>query len=1169
MTGDVLSDGDPQGFLFATRLAAEFENARRGELRPPLSPEQYAGLEKGLTEYIVKWGQQRASSGSARLVVTLSFDALGLVIGLSALTGIALRTAKDVIRIPYAVHQLKKFTMPGEDIPFRAINSLLEKKLTQFGFRLAMTPLPGALKFAAGSTITAGAGLRNRQLAGSENSFEAVYERVTQGKQSEKIKMASAGQMLTDAVLSGVTTAGYKGACNALNSSVNGSDNGNKAHGMMVPSGAGEQTLPALAEAEAWRESAEREEARPRSRRGKRSTDAQAGATPEQRLRADQVDFSPDEAWNTFTDDKKKTTYLYAIKQVLRQIENDQSLPQSVRNNAYLARLGATILLPVRINSFFIRNTFLLPAPPGAKTGLLISLNSQNPYYFVREGKDLSESIVKDLPNLAMVHPTQINYLYLVPTGLERFNAIKNGSMNFPDNFNRGSEPMDIAHLSSHFVDIVDEDYSAESILGKKYPVVQPYPTNLLLISRAISGSQIPDPGVTAKQQQYQLKITWDNLTAAGYLRSFSRPFSTLSGQTQLVASDITGQTVQQTEADKDRAEYIGSWIDVSVGAVTAFTPAGWVIGSAQAAAEITADVAEGTEPDPLAVAGLVVGSIPAGRIGARIGKFSRVGGASVKYTLMIADKTIDLAMVGRSIQYAVETGEPLAIYQALLDSGISVKHSYELARHMSSQIKLSKSIETSASLETLEKIGSESPVYTVESNLPVRTFKIGNTMLLGKIEAGVMKISRDNGATWKQGSGLHKLAYRLQNAGGGRKLPAETSSPSHTKKTAAGTAGRPAKDLTKQPVGSRGREEQTLTAAPETPRPAPELAKETAQPESTQSRPQTSKTGKDRELPGATHLMPLPPKNATPVKPEEALAGHSRQSTPQVTDRINPARVTMDDTTKKNLENREDESDIAQEFHGNVSPGDISYTPNPLKDRIKDYVKDFNYYTAQDVIEYMGGIRELRGQRHAFASSIANKNIARFESNPYPVTLSHQASIVSKATEKYQPDYVRDFSGLSNQRSQHGLPGVPVRGEKDWHQPVLEHDCDDNEIVFRTMSEADYTHLVSERKLKGTSETSISPALAYSLKYNGVLVQFTVKKGTWEKIKEIALVTNEKERELFPELKVGTKNWADESARLKKEGGQITTQVGKGNALKVFNENIVGFQRIQLLPES
>lgn len=59
-----------------------------------------------------------------------------------------------------------------------------------------------------------------------------------------------------------------------------------------------------------------------------------------------------------------------------------------------------------------------------------------------------------------------------------------------------------------------------------------------------------------------------------------------------------------------------------------------------------------------------------------------------------------------------------------------------------------------------------------MNSKMPVRKFRVGQTDLLGKIHKGEIKISRNNGATWEKGNQLHLLAYRLQNAGGGRLLP-------------------------------------------------------------------------------------------------------------------------------------------------------------------------------------------------------------------------------------------------------------------------------------------------------------------------------------------------------------------------------------------------------------
>jgi hypothetical protein len=118
-----------KGYLFATRLAGEFENARNDELRAPMSPEQYAAMEKGLVEYIVKWGQKRLTRGGVRIVIELSFEQTleTVSFSLSNLVRIPYKIIKASIKIPYQVNKVSKYIMPGMDKPYKAIYSLLEK----------------------------------------------------------------------------------------------------------------------------------------------------------------------------------------------------------------------------------------------------------------------------------------------------------------------------------------------------------------------------------------------------------------------------------------------------------------------------------------------------------------------------------------------------------------------------------------------------------------------------------------------------------------------------------------------------------------------------------------------------------------------------------------------------------------------------------------------------------------------------------------------------------------------------------------------------------------------------------------------------------------------------------------------------------------------------------
>lgn len=215
-----VSTGDPEGYLLATRLAGELENARHDELMLPMSPDEYVDLEKNLIEFIVRWGQRRTSRGAARLVVELCFEQAidTLAFSLSNVIRIPYKVLKASIMIPYKVNKIKQYTMPGQDKPYKAIYGLLGKKLGQLGFKLLITPVPGVVKFVAGGGITAAASGYNRQVKSGENTVSAVYERVAEGKKSRAIKMDSWKKSAFDTVLDAGFIAGAKGVNRAWQS---------------------------------------------------------------------------------------------------------------------------------------------------------------------------------------------------------------------------------------------------------------------------------------------------------------------------------------------------------------------------------------------------------------------------------------------------------------------------------------------------------------------------------------------------------------------------------------------------------------------------------------------------------------------------------------------------------------------------------------------------------------------------------------------------------------------------------------------------------------------------------------------------------------------------------------------------------------------------------------
>lgn len=753
-----LSTGDPGGYLFATRLAGELENARNDELRLPMSPEQYAALEKGLVEYIVKWGQRRISRGLTRIVIELSFEQVldTVTFNVSNLFRMPYKIIKASIKVPYNVNKVNNYTMPGHDKPYKAIYGLLGKKLKQLGFNLMTAPVPGVVKLVAGTEVSAGVILHNKHVESKENTISAVYQRVAEGNGSEKIKMDSLGGMIRDSVVDSAITAAFKGTSRALRRVSHPSPLQQKTDVKL----SSDKREPSSDQASIRRKREVANVAPPPSHKWHHNIPADA------KLQSEHFDVDHGIRYQSLSDVQKKQTYLHAIQFVLLKIENDESLPEKIRHEAYNARIGAHNVVTVDIEAYRLNNTFLIPDSPGSQTGVLVRLGSELPYYYIREGKDLSEDIKWAMPYEAYQTDRRIaNYRHAFSNGInpatrgiEVLNRIRNGALKYNKYFNANNpNPMDIGSLSTLLANTIEADYNSKKMTIE----------NKNLIHRAIAGAHIPESEVRITEEKYRLEITWERLTTAEYLKSFERPFATLSGEMQLISSSNKGETLQETELHVHQAEYIGSWLDATVGAITSLTPEGWVLNTAQSAAGIVADLTEGKDPDPLAVAGLILGCIPGGRIAAKVGKLTQIGGKVIKYGFMIGNKVVDLAIVGKSIKTAVETGEPLAIYQALLASGMSVKNSYDMTKSISSAINFRRSLEESASLEELEAINNNAPEYSLSPTISERTFRVGATEMHGKINNGEIEISLDNGETWKPGNKLHLLAYRLQNAGG------------------------------------------------------------------------------------------------------------------------------------------------------------------------------------------------------------------------------------------------------------------------------------------------------------------------------------------------------------------------------------------------------------------
>ncbi len=119
-------------------------------------------------------------------------------------------------------------------------------------------------------------------------------------------------------------------------------------------------------------------------------------------------------------------------------------------------------------------------------------------------------------------------------------------------------------------------------------------------------------------------------------------------------------------------------------------------------------------------------------------------------------------------------------------------------------------------------------------------------------------------------------------------------------------------------------------------------------------------------------------------------------------------------------------------------------------------------------------------------------------------------------------------------------------------------------EVFYRTMSQLDYDYLRMTGELPSTGETFISPTYEYSSNYNGITVEFELKKGTTKSWLEIGVGNNSdqaiKDYGILPQV---AKGWTQNNAFFKGEGSQTNIGLGQGKALEIFNSNIVNFKKV------
>jgi hypothetical protein len=119
----------------------------------------------------------------------------------------------------------------------------------------------------------------------------------------------------------------------------------------------------------------------------------------------------------------------------------------------------------------------------------------------------------------------------------------------------------------------------------------------------------------------------------------------------------------------------------------------------------------------------------------------------------------------------------------------------------------------------------------------------------------------------------------------------------------------------------------------------------------------------------------------------------------------------------------------------------------------------------------------------------------------------------------------------------------------------------EDGETFYRTMSEEHFAQLGETGRVPASSETFISPSGEYASGYNGVTVRFSVKAGTTDALAGIGVRDSSAlTSAAYPDMPLVSSGWADSSAFFKGEGGNINIGLGRGPALDIFNNGILGW---------
>lgn len=398
--------------------------------------------------------------------------------------------------------------------------------------------------------------------------------------------------------------------------------------------------------------------------------------------------------YSKFTNSFKKDGYQNASAYVLFKIENDPSIPPLARFNAYEARMGKERVTEVDIYGYTLVNCFFIPDYSYAKTGVLVDLESPEKYYYVNTGSNLRPELINRLPF------TSVDGYHLHPDGPHALSYLRTGKFIFEEKFNYIERAMiNILDLSGKLFHSFDEDLEAarsrldSSAWGgtNDVKIVEELAKNKNVLKIAEAGRSLYNPNFKPVKTLYtgQEIAPEAPLLGAKIVRGIAHPFETMAEEIQKKICIDNEDSVEEAKIKIKAAKRVGAWFDITFSAALVFVPGGAVISLTQATADISADIIEGKGVDPFVLSSLVVSLIPGGKVAKVVGRVSKTGAQIAKYGILIGQKTLDAAGLAIGIKTATVTGDPLHIYQACINAGMSALDARHTSRKIFNNLKV------------------------------------------------------------------------------------------------------------------------------------------------------------------------------------------------------------------------------------------------------------------------------------------------------------------------------------------------------------------------------------------------------------------------------------------------------------------------------------------------